>query len=95
MRNVKFLLNRIYAEHTHIGAIATLVLMTVAEQGLYDYECDPNSGVLRITAKAELTHGELNYLCMLSPNTKPRKGVAANIIHHIVANAVARAGLSK
>lgn len=51
MRSVKPLLNRIYAEHVHSGAIATPVLKTVAEQGLYDYECDPNSGVLRITAK--------------------------------------------
>lgn len=52
MRNVKFLLNRIYAEQVHSGAIAPLVLMTVAEQGLYDYECDPDSEALRITAKA-------------------------------------------
>lgn len=57
MRNVNLLLNRIYAEHMHSAAItdrtiAALVLMTAAEQGLYDYECEPNSGVLRIVAKA-------------------------------------------
>ena len=95
MRNIEFLPNRIYAEHMHSGAIATFVLMTVAEQGLYDYECDPNSGVLRITAKAEFTRDELNYLCTLSPNAKSRKSGAAILIQLIVANAVARAGLSK
>ena len=95
MRNVKLLLNRIYAEHMHSAAIAALVLMTVAEQGLYDYECDPNSGVLRITAKAELTRDELNYLCILSPSIKPRKGAVGSIIHYIVAKAVARTELSK
>lgn len=52
MRNVKLLLNRVYAEHVHSAAITALVLMSVAEQGLYGYECDPNSGALRITAKA-------------------------------------------
>lgn len=52
MRKVKFLLNRIYAEHVHSGAIATRVLMPVAEHGLYGYECNPNSGVLRITTKS-------------------------------------------
>lgn len=54
MRNVKFLLNHIYAEHVHSGA---LVLMTVVEQALYGYECDPDSGVLRITAKAVAREG--------------------------------------
>ena len=95
MMNVKRLLNRIYAEPVHSGAIAALVLTTIAEQGLYDYERNSDSGVLRITAHAELTRDELNYLCMLSPNAKHRKGVVATIIHHIVAGAVARAGLSK
>lgn len=52
MSIVKLLLNHIYAEHMHSAAITDLVLMSVAEQALYDYECDPNSGVLRITAKA-------------------------------------------
>ena len=100
MRNVKLLLNRIYAEHMHSAAITdraitALVLMIVAEQGFYDYERDPNSGVLRITAKAELTRDDLNCLCILSPNTKPRKGVVASIIHYIVAKAVARTESSK
>ena len=50
MRNVNLSLNHIYAEHMHRAAITALDLMPVAKQDLYDYECDPNSGVLRITA---------------------------------------------
>lgn len=95
MRNDNPSPNTIYAKHTHNPATTTPVLMNVAEQGLYDYECDANSREERITAKAELTHDELNHLCIPSPNTKPWKDVEDSIIHYIVAKDVARAVSSK